>query len=251
MSQTENNFSFTPEEEQALRDRYDAVVANVADAARKAGRAAKDVTLLAVGKKHPSQAIEILNKHGHTTFAENYVQEALRKQDELTHLNIEWHYIGGLQSKKAKDVVGRFAIIHTVDRLKLAQNMQKRMTMLPADGLEGTAPKQDILLQVNIGDESQKSGTGRDELMQLGDAVIEMDQLRIRGLMCMPPFTEVGEKSRPYFAELRELRDALATRLGIELPHLSMGMSQDFVQAIEEGATMVRIGTDIFGARSY
>lgn len=251
MSFIENSPRFSPAEEQLLCNRYAAVQERVAQATRKAGRNPKEVTLIAVGKKHPAQATEIISRLGHKTFGENYVQEVLHKQEELSHLAIEWHYIGALQSKKAKDVVGRFSLIHTVDRLKLAQNLQKRMEMLPASGINATAPVQDILLQVNISNEEQKAGVSRKELVALGEAVMEMPQIHLCGLMCMPPAAETGELSRPYFSELKTLRDSLEKALGITLPHLSMGMSQDFEQAIEEGATLVRIGTDIFGPRQY
>ena len=233
----------------ALIERYELVKDNVANAVKNAGRNADDVTLLAVSKFHPVEAVKILSKCGHSCFGESYVQEAVAKQDALSGCPVEWHFIGHMQTKKAKDVVGRFALIHTVDRLKLAQNMQKRMAMLPATSVEGDCAVQDILLQVNISGEEQKSGVAPDGLKQLAEAVLELPQLRIRGLMGMPPFTEVGEAARPYFVHLRELKDSLVQEFGLTLPHLSMGMSQDYAQAIEEGATYVRIGTDIFGQR--
>lgn len=235
----------------AIIARYDAVVEKVADAARKAGRDPKDVNLIAVSKRHPAEAISILNKHGQLEFGENYVQEAMSKQEELAELTINWHFIGHLQSKKAKDVAGKFALIHSIDRLSLAQKLQKRMEMLPVSGVDGERKVQEILLQVNIGDECQKSGVDKDGLFELAEKVAALPQLRIRGLMGMPPASCIEEEARPFFNNLRKLRDELETRIGVPMEHLSMGMTQDYVQAIEEGATFVRIGTEIFGPRPY
>ena len=235
----------------ALCARYDKVLENVADAARKAGRNPDDVTLIAVSKRHPAEAIQILRAHGQIDFGENYVQEALSKQEELADSSINWHFIGGLQSKKAKDVAGKFTLIHSVDRLSLAQKLQKRMEMLPVSGLESATHVQDILLQVNIGCEIQKSGVLAGELAELAGTVAQMPNLRIRGLMAMPPASCVAEEARPFFEKLRTLRDQLSSDLGMPLEHLSMGMTQDYVEAIEEGATFVRIGTEIFGPRPY
>ena len=236
---------------EAMIARYEKVVQNVADAARAAGRNPEEVKLIAVSKRHPAEAIRILNKHGQLDFGENYVQEAIAKQEELAELTINWHFIGHLQSKKAKDVAGKFAIIHSIDRVSLAQKLQKRMELLPVSGLDGEKQVQDILLQVNIGSESQKSGVDRDGLFQLAEQIADMPQLRIRGLMAMPPASCVAEEARPFFSSLRELRDDISARIGIPMEHLSMGMTQDYVQAIEEGATFVRIGTEIFGPRPY
>jgi len=235
----------------AIIARYDTVVEKVADAARKAGRNPEDVKLIAVSKRHPAESIKILNKHGQLDFGENYVQEVLAKQEELAELTINWHFIGHLQSKKAKDVAGKFALIHSIDRLALAQKLQNRMEMLPVSGLDGERKVQDILLQVNIGDEAQKSGVDKDGLFELAEKVAAFPLLRIRGLMGMPPASCVAEEARPFFSNLRELRDELSTRIGVPMEHLSMGMTQDYVQAIEEGATFVRIGTEIFGPRPY
>lgn len=235
----------------AIIARYDTVVEKVANAARKAGRNPEDVKLIAVSKRHPAESIKILNKHGQLDFGENYVQEALAKQAELAELTINWHFIGHLQSKKAKDVAGKFALIHSIDRLALAQKLQNRMEMLPVSGLDGERKVQDILLQVNIGDEAQKSGVDKDGLFELAEQVAAFPLLRIRGLMGMPPASCVAEEARPFFSNLRELRDELSTRIGVPMEHLSMGMTQDYVQAIEEGATFVRIGTEIFGPRPY
>lgn len=232
-----------------LIERYESVKQGIADAVRKAGRRDGDVTLLAVSKFHSCSAIEAIVNNGHLCFAESYVQEALAKQDELVGRPIQWHFVGHIQSKKAKDVVNRFTLIHTVDRLKLAQNMQKRMEMLPAASVDAPPVVQDILLQVNISEEEQKSGVAPEAVKALAEQVLGLPQLRIRGLMGMPPFSASGEAARPYFIRLRMLKEELEATFNLTLPHLSMGMSQDYAQAIEEGATYVRIGTNIFGQR--
>lgn len=255
-----------PDAAQPLLDRWAAVRARVDGAARAAGRGPAGVTLVAVSKYHPAASVAALAAAGQRDFGENYVQEALRKQAEVADMTgmgpdgpstaggtggagPRWHFIGHLQSNKAKDVVGRFALLHTVDSETLARKLDQRLATLPAQGAGGVAPMQDILLQVNIGDEEQKSGVDPDDLPALADAVLALPRLRLLGLMCMPPIFDDGEASRPYFARLRELRDALAPRVGLPLSHLSMGMSHDVEVAVAEGATIVRVGTDIFGPR--
>lgn len=234
---------------QAMVERYLAVRERLRTAALNAGRKPEDVRLVAVSKFHPAASVAVVAAAGQVHFGENYVQEALKKQDDLRHLDLCWHFIGHLQSNKAREVAGRFALVHTVDSLKLAQELSRRMeTHAPRRADDGVAV-QDILLQVNIGEEEQKSGIDRQSLFALADAVVALPNLRLQGLMGMPPFFDDGERARPYFAALRELHQALCTRLAVALPHLSMGMSGDCVQAVEEGATIVRIGTDIFGAR--
>ncbi len=213
----------------------------LAEAARTAGRKTEDVSLVAVSKLHPASDIRALAETGQVDFGENYVQEAVGKQEELADLDVRWHFIGGLQSNKAKFVAGNFALVHSVDSRKLANTLSNKA--LARDAV------QDILLQVNIAGEEQKSGISVENLPELADAVMEMDGVRLRGLMTMPPFFDEPERARPVFARLRQLRDELEGQLGISLPHLSMGMTGDFVPAVEEGATLVRIGTRIFGAR--
>jgi len=224
-----------------LADRAAGVREALAEAAKQAGRAPGDVTLVAVSKLHPASDIRDLAGTGQTEFGENYVQEALAKQEALAGLDVNWHFIGGLQSNKAKYVAGKFALVHSVDSSKLAQALHKKAVSL------GTV--QDILIQVNIAGETQKSGIMVEKLPEMAEAVQGMEGLRLVGLMTMPPFFDDPEHARPVFARLRELRDGLQTRLGTSLPHLSMGMTGDFVPAVQEGATLVRIGTRIFGTR--
>ena len=226
-----------------LEERWRRVVDGVAEAARAAGRPADAVRLVAGSKFHPAGAVAELAGLGQRDFGENYVQEARAKQEALADLPLRWHAIGPVQTNKAKDVTGRFALIHTVDNLKFAETLARR---LPED-----IPVQRVLLQVNIGNEPQKAGVDEHDLPALAEAVLALPRLEVRGLMCLPPFFDDGEAARPYFARLRELRDDLEARLGIKLPELSMGMSGDYNVAIEEGANMVRVGTAIFGHRNY
>jgi hypothetical protein len=229
------------ERRQELAERAAGVREALAEAAKQAGRVPEDVTLVAVSKLHPASDIRDLAETGQTEFGENYVQEALAKQEELAGLDVNWHFIGGLQSNKAKYVAGKFALVHSVDSSKLAQALHKKAVSLDV--------VQDILIQVNIAGETQKSGIMVENLPELAEAVLGMKGLRLVGLMTLPPFFDDPERARPAFARLRKLRDGLETRLGMELPHLSMGMTGDFVPAVQEGATLVRIGTRIFGAR--
>ncbi|WP_319469256.1 YggS family pyridoxal phosphate-dependent enzyme [uncultured Pseudodesulfovibrio sp.] len=224
-----------------LADRAARVREDLADAALRAGRKAEDVTLVAVSKLHPASAIRELAGWGQVDFGENYVQESMAKQEELADLDVKWHFIGGLQSNKAKFVAGNFELVHSVDSRKLAQALHKKASSLGV--------VQDILLQVNIAEEVQKSGISVENLPELAESVMEMEGVRLVGLMTMPPFFNDPEGARPVFARLRELREALEKQLGKPLPHLSMGMTGDFVPAVEEGATLVRIGTRIFGQR--
>ena len=226
---------------QELAERTAEVREALSDAAREAGRRAGDVTLVAVSKLHPASDIRALAETGQVDFGENYVQEALDKQAELTDLDINFHFIGGLQSNKAKFVAGNFGLVHSVDSRKLAQALHKKA--------ESLGVVQDILIQVNIAEETQKSGITVDLLPKLAEEVMELGGVRLVGLMTMPPFFNEPERARPVFSRLRRLRDELEKQLGTILPHLSMGMTGDFVPAVQEGATMVRIGTRIFGVR--
>ena len=224
-------------------ERLAGVRQRIADAAARSGRTASDVTLVAVSKFHPAGAVREALACGQLDFGENYVQEALAKQESLAGVSPapHWHFIGHVQTNKAKDVAGRFELVHTVDDIRLAEGLNRR--------LPEAVPFQKVLLQVNLGHEPQKSGVEDEALPQLAEAVMQLPRIRLLGLMGMPPFFDDGEAARPYFAHLRELRDALETRLGCALPVLSMGMSGDFEQAIEEGATLIRVGTTLFGPR--
>lgn len=210
-------------------------------AAKGCGRNPDEVRLVAVGKTQKSNNIVHAITGGADIIGENYIQEAREKFDTLYHLDTQWHFIGHLQSNKAKYAVRIFDLIHSVDSLKLAQALDKSAYK--------AGKQQHILLQVNISGESTKSGVGDEQAIALVQSILALDNLKIRGLMTMPPFFDAPEKARPYFRDLRNLRDRMENQLRIGLPDLSMGMTGDFEVAIEEGATMVRIGTALFGAR--
>jgi pyridoxal phosphate enzyme (YggS family) len=221
-------------------ERWREVLGQMAQAARRGGREPDDVRLLAVSKLHGAQEILTLFQAGQTMFGENYVQEALGKVAILPR-EISWHFIGHLQTNKVKSVVGRFALVHGVDSLKLARSLQGQAAT------QGVV--QDVLVQVNLAGETQKSGILEAELPELAEFLAASPSLRWQGLMLMPPFFDDPDRARPYFARLRDLAETLRASFGLPLPELSMGMTGDFEAAIEEGATLVRIGTRIFGER--
>ncbi len=202
--------------------------------------------ILAVSKLQPVEKIRDLYNQGQRKFGENYVQEAMDKQEQLKDLrDIEWHLIGHLQKNKAKFVVGQFALIHSVDSLELAQTLSRQC--------ESKKVTQKILIQVNLAHEESKSGFDKDSLLAKWQEVTDLPHLTIEGLMTMPPLTETGEEVRRYFRELRELQQSLAKNTDLArhpLKTLSMGTSHDFRVAIQEGATLVRLGTILFGARN-
>lgn len=228
---------------QSLQERYAAVCSRLDDAVRWSGRVAGSVQLVAISKFQTAEAMAVIAACGQRAFGENYAQEARAKREALQALGageLAWHFTGHAQTNKAKELAGQFALIHAVDSERLGAALARRM---PAAGV------QPVLIQVNVGEEAQKSGVAPADLLCLGEQLAAMPALRVQGLMCLPPRCGEGEAARPYFAMLRVLRDKLAAHLGLSLPHLSMGMSGDFEQAIAEGASHVRIGTDIFGAR--
>lgn len=231
-------------DEKKLASNYRKVVDEIAKACEKSGRKQKDVTLVAVSKRHCLDCVRALAGLGHKDFGESYVQEAMEKMDQAPDLDVRWHFIGGLQSNKAKYVAGNFHLVHSLDSVKLAKELNKKA--------EALNTVQDVLIQVNLAGEEQKSGISEQELQDFIINVLENKKgLNPKGLMLMPPWDPDPEKTRPYFRQLRELRDRLAGETNLALPELSMGMSNDFIQAIEEGATMVRVGTSIFGERAY
>lgn len=213
-----------------IRANLDRVNATIEAACARAGRKRGDVTLVAVSKTFPAEAVELAIRAGATHIGENRVQEA-REKKPLVRGEARWHLIGHLQSNKAKEAVALFDVIETVDSVELAEKI--------ARAAEAAGKRQEILLQINIGREPQKSGADPDEAAALIETIGKMAPLSLRGLMAIPP---VGD-SRPHFKAVRELGE----RLGVE--HLSMGMSADYEAAIEEGATIVRVGSAIFGAR--
>lgn len=225
-----------------LVERWHSIQQRIHDAAFAAGRDPESVQLLAVSKFHSSDAIASLAETGQQAFGENYVQELQAKAQELAHLPIEWHFIGPLQSNKCKNVASIATMIHSIDRLKLIPLLaQHRPTHL--------APLQ-LLIQVNIDDEASKSGVRHfDEAIELAKSIQAYPNLTLCGLMSIPSPQTDPIQQRQAFAQLRDWRDQLSQALDKPLPHLSMGMSDDLETAIAEGATIVRIGTAIFGAR--
>ena len=211
--------------------------------ARACGRDPKSVRLVAVSKTVPANRVKEAIEAGVTDIGENYVQEARNKFNMLAAYPISWHFIGHLQSNKAKYAVRLFDLIHSVDTIKLARELNKQS--------EKVNKIQDILIQVNVSRETSKSGIYIKDTYDLVKEIGLLKNLSIKGLMTMPPFFDAPEKVKPYFSELRHLRDRIAAENlpGVRLDELSMGMTGDFEVAIEEGATLVRIGTAIFGER--
>lgn len=209
-------------------------------ACRACGRDPADVTLVAVSKKQSVAAVADLAGCGQTIFGESYIQEAMAKI-EAAPPGLSWHFIGHLQRNKAKLAVGRFSLIHTVDNLELARILQKKAEAL---GLI-----QAVCVQVNVAGEVQKSGIDPEALPELAETVVMAPNLTLEGLMVIPPVFDDPVRARPAFARLRGLREQLRARLSLPLPVLSMGMSGDMEAAVMEGATHVRVGTDLFGPR--
>ena len=216
------------------------VLHRIANAAEVARRAPADVQLLAVSKQQSADRVRAAAAAGQRDFGENYVQEGLAKIDELRELALTWHFIGRLQSNKTRDVAQHFQWVHTVDRARIAERLGAQRPAL--------APPLQVLLQVSLADEPGKGGCRPEVLPALAAAVVRVPQVRLRGLMCIPPPAIGLEAQRAPFRRLRELLDAL-NDAGHALDTLSMGMSDDLEAAILEGATIVRVGTAIFGPR--
>jgi len=213
-------------------------------AVERAGRDPGSVKLVAVSKTQPAEAVAAALEAGQMIFGENYVQEFTDKARQLPG-NVQWHFIGSLQTNKVKYLAGITTLIHSVDRISLAQEINRQWEK--SDGVCN------ILLQVNISGEETKSGTTTSGVIELAREAAALPHLRIRGLMTMPPFFDEPERARPYFRELKRLAGVIAAENipGVSMEELSMGMSGDFEVAIEEGATLVRVGTAIFGERHY
>ena len=217
-----------------------AVHARIAAAARAAGRDEKDISLLAVSKTWPAGHVREAAAAGQRAFGENYVQEGVAKVAELAPLGLDWHFIGPLQSNKTRPVAEHFDWVHSIERMKIAERLAEQR---PA----GLAPL-NVCLQVNVSGEASKSGCAPAEAIALAKAIAALPNLRLRGLMCIPEPVEDVEAQRRPFRQLRELYEQLRGD-GLPLDTLSMGMSHDIEAAIAEGATMVRVGTAIFGER--
>jgi len=226
-----------------VQENLKVVEERVSAAARKAGRRADEITLIGVSKTHPAERIREAYEAGLRHFGENRVQEWEGKRGAVEDLAGTWHLIGHLQSNKAARAARMFHCVDSVDDLALAQRLDRaRQEMNATERLR-------VLIEVRVGEEESKSGVRAEEVAELAEKVLLLERLELAGLMCIPPFLDEPEQVRPYFRQLRELRDELAKRVGKPLPVLSMGMSHDFEVAIEEGATEVRVGTAIFGER--
>jgi PLP dependent protein len=230
----------TPVRENLLR-----IQERIATAAARAGRRAEEITLIAVSKTHPASAVREAYEAGIRHFGENRVQEWEGKRGGTEGLAATWHLIGHLQSNKAARAAKLFHSVDSVDDFAIAQRLDRAR----AEG--DVSDKLRVLIEVRVAPEETKSGVEISELPALVEKFAQLPRLELAGLMCIPPFLEEAERVRPYFKRLRELREDLTQKLGLALPVLSMGMSNDFEVAIEEGATEVRVGTAIFGVREY
>ena len=212
----------------------------LAQAAADAGRSREEIRLLAVSKEKPVECVLEAASAGQRDFGENFVREGLKKMDEAGRDDLIWHFIGHLQANKTRPVAERFHWVHTVDRLKIAERLSRQRPAYAND--------LNICIQVNIDEEAAKAGVPATEVLQLAQAVSELRGLRLRGLMCIPAVRQGFEEQRKPFAKMRMLAESLRES-GINTDTLSMGMTADYAAAIHEGATIVRIGTALFGAR--
>jgi pyridoxal phosphate enzyme (YggS family) len=225
----------------SIAENLERVRAQIAQAAAKAGRPVEDIELVAISKTHDAGKVREAIEAGHTLFGESRVQEARVKIPELPS-NLRWHFVGHLQKNKIRHALPLFELIHSVDSLALAQDINR---IAEEDGLH---PR--VLLEVNVAGEGSKFGFVPDKLRAEMESLLAFPRLSILGLMTIPPLAEEAEASRKYFVQLREVRDRLQTEFHVDLAQMSMGMTQDFAVAVEEGATLVRVGTAIFGERS-
>jgi PLP dependent protein len=215
----------------------------IAAACARAGRDPAEVTLVAVSKTHGPDAIRAAHAAGLRHFGESYAQELRDKADALPDLDLQWHFVGRIQTNKVRYIVGTASLVHAVDRLEAAQALSDRVERTGASPLE-------VLVSVNVGQEASKGGATPETAVALCGQVADMPGLRLRGLMCLPPFTEDPEGARPYFDRLRVLSDEIRGKIPVPGTfQLSMGMSHDIEVAIEAGATLVRVGTALFGER--
>ncbi|MBU0690038.1 MAG: YggS family pyridoxal phosphate-dependent enzyme [Gammaproteobacteria bacterium] len=226
----------------AILSNLQAVRRAVTEAATAAGRPRDAVRLLAVSKTFPAASVSEAYQAGQTAFGENYLQEALDKIGTLRELPLEWHFIGPIQSNKTRPIAEHFAWVHAVDRLKIAERLSAQRPE--------SLPPLNICLQVNVSGEASKSGVAPQDVAQLASELVRLPRLQLRGLMAIPAPTDDPAQQRAPFVQMRELLATLNAQ-GMQLDTLSMGMSHDFATAIQEGATIVRVGTAIFGARNY
>jgi PLP dependent protein len=237
-----DKIALVPAETATIRANLERARERIERAAGRASRSVDEITIIAVSKTFPAEAIQAAYDVGLRHFGENRVQEFEAKQPKLTSLDAVWHFIGHLQRNKARRAVQLFHRVDGVDNVTLARAMQAE-----AAAQEKRLP---ILIEVRLSDEPTKTGIAEADLPALAEGIVASSNLKLRGLMGVPPYFEDVERTRPYFRKLREMKDRLSQRLGAPLPVLSMGMSHDFEIAIEEGATEIRIGTALFGERT-
>jgi pyridoxal phosphate enzyme (YggS family) len=224
-----------------IAENLERVREQIANAATKSGRSIDDVELVAITKTHPAEKVREAVEAGQTLFGESRVQEARAKIPELPS-NIRWHFVGHLQKNKVRHALPLFEMMHSIDSLALAQDINRIAEE------QGLYPR--VLLEVNVAGEGSKFGFAPDHLSEQMETLLALPRLSIEGLMCIPPLAVESEDSRKFFVQVRKLRDSLEKQFSVKLPQLSMGMTQDFPIGIEEGATLVRVGTAIFGERS-
>jgi len=225
-----------------VADNIDRVKEELAGIIASSGRQMDDVTLMAVSKTWPAEHIQKAVDAGHSVFGENKLQEGELKIPKMP-AHLEWHFIGGIQRNKVRKILPLFNVIHSVDSTKLANhinNVALDFKMKPR-----------VYLQINIGEEEQKGGFSEEGIFSNLDVLLQFEAIHIEGLMCIPPAVERVEDSREHFVALRELRDRIESKFSISLPGLSMGMSADYKIAVEEGSTIIRVGSSIFGKRDY
>jgi pyridoxal phosphate enzyme (YggS family) len=224
-----------------VSENLERVRSQIAHAARKSGRSSDDIELVAITKTHDAERVREAVDAGQQLFGESRVQEARAKIPELPSV-LRWHFVGHLQKNKIRHALPLFELFHSVDSLALAEDVNRIAEE------EGLPPR--VLLEVNVAGEGSKFGFAPGKLREQMESLLALPRLSIEGLMCIPPLAQEAEASRKHFADLRRLRDALEKEFNLKLPQLSMGMTNDFPVAVEEGATLVRVGTAIFGERS-
>ena len=223
-----------------IAENLDRVREQISTAAAKSGRTLEDVELVAISKTHPAESVREAIEAGQILFGESRIQEARAKIPELPS-NCRWHFVGHLQKNKIRHALPLFEMFHGIDSLELARDINR---IAEEDGAHPN-----VLLQVNVAGEGSKFGFSPDRLHDDMESLLDLPRLTFTGLMCIPPLAEEPEASRKYFIQLRELRDEVERHCDVKLMHLSMGMTNDYAVAIEEGATLVRVGTAIFGER--
>jgi pyridoxal phosphate enzyme (YggS family) len=225
----------------SVAENLERVQAQIAAAAQKSDRSANDIELVAVSKTHDSHRVREAVEAGHQLFGESRVQEARLKIPDLPS-NLRWHFIGHLQKNKVRHALPLFELFHGIDSFELARDLNRIAEE------EGVRPR--ILLEVNVAGEGSKFGFKPEILRSQMESLLSLPRLTIEGLMTIPPLSPEAETSRKFFVQLRDLRESLGKEFNLQLPHLSMGMTNDFAIAVEEGATLVRVGTAIFGERA-